>query len=142
MQHTPITDTELARIERKSRQRDAVEPRLTEARYDAATGHLMLTLRDDVRLSFPARQLKSLAGATDEQLADLRIMSRGAALFFDSLDVQMTTIALLQLVFKLRSWAELGQRGGQIKSAAKVAAARANGTKGGRPRKQAKQAAA
>lgn len=34
----------------------------------------------------------------------------------------------------------LGQRGGIVKSAAKAAAARANGKKGGRPRKPVKKA--
>lgn len=138
MQYTPITDAELVKIEQETFESDQTEPRLTAARYDAARGELTLTLRDNISIRFPARQLKSLQNASDAQLTDLRIMSRGSALFFDSLDVQMTTIALLQLVFKMPSSADRGRQGGVVRSAAKSAAARVNGLKGGRPRQDTK----
>lgn len=136
MKYTPISDAEAERIKRETLERDQVEPRLAQVVYEAATGHLNLTFKDGTSLSFPARKLKSLATATDTQLSDLRVMSRGSALFFDSLDVQMTTIALLQLLFALPTPAAIGRKGGSVSSDAKRVAARANGAKGGRPSKK------
>ncbi|MBV9868098.1 MAG: DUF2442 domain-containing protein [Abitibacteriaceae bacterium] len=133
LQYKPISDAEVEQVKLSSAQRDKSEPRLDTAHYEASTGQLILTMRSGVSVSVLARQLKSLEQATDEQLADMRVASRGAALFWDSLDVQMTTIALLQLILKLETITGKARRDGRVKSAAKTAAARSNGAKGGRP---------
>jgi hypothetical protein len=76
-----------------------------------------------------------LADASDEQLAEVRVVE-GRALFWDSLDVQMTLIAVLSLALGLSTMQYMGQIGGTKKSRAKTVAARINGKKGGRPRAQ------
>jgi hypothetical protein len=57
-----------------------------------------------------------------------------------SLDVDLYVPALVAGIFGTRSWMtrELAAIAGRSKSAAKAAAARANGKKGGRPRKVAR----
>jgi hypothetical protein len=55
------------------------------------------------------------------------------------LDAHLYLPALMQGIFGTKAWmaAQLGASGGRARSAAKAAAARANGKRGGRPRKAA-----
>ena len=93
---------------------------------------------------FEARSLPFLAQATDEQLAQIQVLQEGHLLRFPLLDVELPVARLLERVFGLdsirRGAALLGAKGGTIGGAArtraKSAASRANGAKGGRPRKQ------
>jgi len=135
--YKPITDEELECIEHETRERDKTEPRIKTARYDRKNGRLVMEMQGDAEVSVPARSLGVLADASDEELADLRIVSRGSALHWDRLDVQMTTISLLQLIFRVRTISDIARRAGSATSPAKTAAARQNGKKGGRPRKVA-----
>lgn len=59
----------------------------------------------------------------------------GYGLHWESLDVDFTVPGLLAGMFGTQSW--MARQGGQARSDAKAAAARANGRKGGRPKKQA-----
>jgi hypothetical protein len=55
---------------------------------------------------------------------------------WESLDVDLGVPELVAGLFSTKTWmAELGRQGGKAKSAAKSAASRANGKRGGRPRK-------
>jgi hypothetical protein len=58
-----------------------------------------------------------------------------AGLHWEALDADFRVSGLLAGVFGTKAY--MARRAGQAKSPAKSAAARANGTKGGRPRKQA-----
>jgi hypothetical protein len=57
-------------------------------------------------------------------------------LHWPKLDTDLYVPALLQGVFGSKQWMaqQLGAQGGRSRTAAKVAAARANGRKGGRPK--------
>jgi hypothetical protein len=72
-------------------------------------------------------------------LADVEIAGAGHALHWPQLDADFTVPGLLMGVFGTRAWmaSEFARRAGQAKSPAKAAAARANGRKGGRPRRKA-----
>jgi len=130
----PISDEELARVRRETRARDAVEPRILKAHYDEAAKRLMLEMRGGATVSTAVRMIPSLAKATAAELAGVKVVSRGAALHWDELDVQMTTLALLQIIFRFRTVADGARRAGQTSSLRKTAAARENGRKGGRPK--------
>ena len=82
---------------------------------------------------FDPRVLPSLAAASNAQLADVRPEENGEVVEWKALDVQATTIALLSLVFGIRTAKDSARRGGMATSEAKAATARANGAKGGRP---------
>ncbi|HEX8236063.1 MAG TPA: DUF2442 domain-containing protein [Abditibacteriaceae bacterium] len=129
----PYSDEDLRRIARESEERRAREPHAEDVRYDPATGLLHIALRGGATVATPARELRGLNDATDGNLSDVRVVD-GRALFWDSLDVQMTLIAVLSLALGLSTVQSMGQAGGAKKSAAKAAAARVNGKKGGRPR--------
>jgi hypothetical protein len=61
----------------------------------------------------------------------------GEALRWDAIDLDVAVLGLLFEAFESTPFfSQLGRKGGSAKSKAKAAAARANGMKGGRPRKK------
>lgn len=105
------------------------------ARYDRRRARVIVELSTGVQLAIPAAHLEGLAGAAPDALADIEISPAGLGLHWPQLDADLYLPALLQGVFGSRRWmaAQLGSTGGQARSPAKAAAARANGRKGGRP---------
>lgn len=111
----------------------------TAARYDAPSGRLVVSLHNGVELAVPVRLVEGLADADPEDLAEIEISPAGLGLHWPSLDADVYVQGLMAGVFGTRKWMarELGAEGGRVSTPAKAAAARANGAKGGRPRKQA-----
>jgi hypothetical protein len=107
------------------------------ARYDAKRARIVVALDTGVEVAFPAERTEGLAGASPADLAEIEISPSGLGLHWPRLDADLYLPALLQGMFGSRNWmaAQLGATGGQSRSAAKAAAARKNGRKGGRPRK-------
>lgn len=65
----------------------------------------------------------------------MEILGAGYGLHWETLDADFTVGGLLAGVFGTKAY--MARRAGQTTSPAKAAAARANGAKGGRPKKQA-----
>ena len=105
------------------------------ASYDEATDRLTIELTNDVVFIVPRKLIQGLADAAPDQVAEVKVMPRGAALHWEDLDVQMSVPALVAGTFGSRAWmSELGRHGGSATSEAKTLAVRENGKKGGRPR--------
>jgi hypothetical protein len=111
------------------------------ARYDRRTARVVVELNTGVQVAFPTRMAEDLAGASPADLAEIEISPAGLGLHWPKLDADLYVPAMLQGVFGSRGWmaAQLGAAGGKARSRAKIAAARANGRKGGRPRKVARR---
>ena len=109
------------------------------ARYDRRSARIVIDLNTGVQVAFPSRLAEGLADASPEDLAEIEISPAGLGLHWPKLDADVYLPALLQGVFGSKQWmaAQLGAAGGQARSQAKAVAARANGRKGGRPRKVA-----
>lgn len=109
------------------------------ARYDRRTRRVIVSLNSGVEIAFPVSLAEGLADAAPAHLAKIEISPSGLGLHWPQLDIDFYVPALLQGVFGSPRWmaAQLGGAGGRSRSAAKVKAARANGRKGGRPRKTA-----
>lgn len=109
------------------------------ARYDRRRSRVVVALNTGAELAFPPRLAEGLAGASDENLAEIEVSPAGLGLHWPKLDADLYVPALLQGVFGSKKWMarQLGAEGGRSRTAAKVAASRANGRKGGRPRKLA-----
>lgn len=113
------------------------EPRAVTARYDRRSGRVLLELTNGCTFGFPPRMAQGLETATDKQLAQVEILGAGYGLHWEALDVDLSVPGLLAGLLGTASY--MAQRAGRAKSPAKAAAARANGTKGGRPRKVSRQ---
>ena len=99
-------------------------------------GILEIELATGATIRFPARKLRLLAPLTDEQLEEVRVVAGGTDLMWRSADVDLGVDWLLQNLTGLQTHQEVARRGGSARTPAKTAASRANGAKGGRPRKQ------
>lgn len=123
-------------IERASALRDA--PRVTKVDYRPGRGLnlLVLHLNDGRRHVIPVEDLEGLRSARREEIADVEILGHGTGLHWPALDLDLYIPALLRNVYGTRRWmAQMGRRGGSVTSPAKRKASRANGLKGGRPKK-------
>lgn len=109
------------------------------AEYDARQGRVCVGLSNDVMIMVPVRLLEDLAGAGDADLREIEITPSGLGLHWPRLDADVYVPALMRGVLGSKRWtaARLGAAGGRSSTAAKATAARENGRKGGRPRKQA-----
>ncbi len=133
-----ITDSEIAAARRAGRRQAASEPRAVAARYEAASGRVVVELANGCVFAFPARALEGLGEASEADLAAIEVSGAGHGLHWPALDADFTVPGLIMGVFGSRAWMdrEQARRAGAATSPAKAAAARANGHKGGRPRRQ------
>ncbi|HWW26600.1 MAG TPA: DUF2442 domain-containing protein [Caulobacter sp.] len=128
-----ITDAEIDKARRLGAALARSEPRATSARYDQSTGRIVVELTNGSAFAFPARLGQGLENATDEQLAEVAVRSSGYGLHWATLDVDLSIPGLAAGIFGTK--AHMARLAGRSWSPAKAAAARANGAKGGRPRK-------
>jgi hypothetical protein len=130
-----ITDAMLDAAEERGRTALQTEPRAASARYDRRRKRIIVMLTNGCSFAFPPRMAQGLEDASDDQLAALEILGMGYGLHWEALDVDLSIPGLLAGIFGAKSY--MARRAGQATSPAKAAAARANGAKGGRPRKPA-----
>lgn len=130
-----LTDAAIDAALERGHAAHASEPRAAAARYDRASGRVIVDLENGCTFAFPPRLAQGLEAASDDQLAAIEILGRGYGLHWEELDVDLSLPGLMAGIFGTKAW--MARRAGQTTSAAKAAAARANGAKGGRPRKQA-----
>ncbi|KQX34312.1 hypothetical protein ASD04_16875 [Devosia sp. Root436] len=103
-------------------------------RFDERTARLIVEFTNGAALLVPARALQGLEDATDAELAEVELAGE-TGLHWPSRDIDFTIAGLMQGIFGTAQFMAGQRKGGQSRSAAKVAASRANGAKGGRPRK-------
>lgn len=138
-------DRELEAATKKGQDRMKNQPLAVAVRWSKTQG-LILDLNNGVRLILPLSYLlhPQLHSARPAQLAAVEVVSPGTAIQWPALDEQIGVLELLKdlLGEDLSPLArQLARKGGQSTSDKKKSAARANGTKGGRPRKQAARTA-
>jgi hypothetical protein len=131
-----IDTAELTTARRRGVALDRAEPRATGARYDPASGRVIVDLPNGCVFAFPARVLQGLADASDHDLAAVEVAAAGRGLHWETLDADFTVPGLLMGLFGTQAWMarEQARRAGAVTSPAKAQAARENGRKGGRPR--------
>ncbi len=130
-----LTNAEIDAALERGRIAEQTEPRATAARYDKKNSRVIVDLINGCTFAFPPRLAQGLETATDEELATVEILGAGYGLHWETLDADLSVPGLLAGLFGTKAY--IARRAGQATSPAKAAAARANGAKGGRPKKQA-----
>lgn len=109
------------------------QPHAVAARYDAKSNRLIVDLTNGATFAFPPALVEGLHDASPAAIADVGVIGAGYGLHWPALDLDYTVPGLVNGVFGTAKW--MAARAGNATSAAKAAAARANGATGGRPRK-------
>jgi Protein of unknown function (DUF2442) len=110
---------------------------VVDARYDSAADAIELAFKGGGSMTIPRTVVPGLERASAAKLGAVVVSPAGDALSWPSLDVDVYVPGLVERAFGTRLFAaSTGRRGGRRRSKAKAAAAKANGAKGGRPRKR------
>lgn len=128
-----LTDQQIDAAQARGRRADQQEPRAARARFDKRTGHISLVLTNGCTFAFPPHLAQGLETAADDELANMEILGNGYGLHWPALDVDLSVPSLLSGILGTRAF--MARQAGRVSSPAKALAARANGMKGGRPRK-------
>jgi len=120
---------------RRGKERMNKEPRAASAYYDRERDRIVVELMNGYTFMFPPELAQGLAGASAEDLAEVRIMPAGFALGWDKLDVHFSIAGLMAGRFGNKKWMdELKRRQKRVASGAKAVTTRATGKKSCRPR--------
>ena len=132
-----LTEAEFEAAEARGKAMLETEPRAVSARYDRKTGRVTVELVNGCTYMFPTHLVQDLAEASPDDLENVIVDGVGFNLHWPRLDADLYVPALVAGVFGTREWMRkaLTRQAGRTISPAKAAAARANGAKGGRPRK-------
>lgn len=131
-----LTDAQIDAALARGKGAQATEPRAAKIRHDRKSGLMVVDLTNGCTFGFPPRLVQGLEEAAGDDLAAAEIIGHGYGLRWDALDVDVSVPGLLAGIFGTK--AHMARLAGQATSPAKAAASRANGAKGGRPRKTAR----
>jgi Protein of unknown function (DUF2442) len=122
---------------RRGKEMQAANPIVIAARYNPKAHRVVISLSSRVEVMFDPADVEGLENGTTFQLKEIEITPSGFGLYFPRLDADINVLNLLEGFLGSRKWmaARLGAAGGSSRSKPKAAAARANGSLGGRPRK-------
>jgi Protein of unknown function (DUF2442) len=128
---------EFKRANQRAKDIEARIPRAVAAHYDRTTRRIVVHLSSRLIVSFSPADAQGLEDARPSQLKDIEISPSGFGIHVPALDVDLYVPGLLEGFLGSKTWmaSRLGQIGGRSRSEGKQAAARANGKRGGRPRK-------
>ena len=134
-----ITEHQLREAETRMSKHVAEHPVATSASFNPVDGRVAIELSNGALFAIPARIIQGLENASDTDLMAIEITASGTGLYFPAVDADILVAPLLAGVLGSRSFMarRLGKEGGSSRSESKAAAARANGARGGRPRKVA-----
>lgn len=128
-------EAEIDVIRERMRREHPGEPRVEGARYDHATSRVLVELSNGCVFGFPVWMVPGTSQATPEELERIQLEPFGEAVLWTDINADVHVTGLMLAVMNVKTWA--AKYLGTSTSPAKAAASRANGKKGGRPRKRA-----
>lgn len=132
-----ITNDTVEAANRRAEAKKAAFPAAVSVRYDRRVARVFITLESGLELAFSPKHAQGLEHAHPADLLDAEITPSGHGVHFPRIDADLYIPALLDGFLGSKRWmAEIGKKGGSASSEAKTAAARQNGKKGGRPKKE------
>jgi len=122
---------------RRAKDLQATIPRAVAAHYDRRSGRIVIHLSSKLDVSFSPHDAQGLENAKPSELDVIEISPSGFGIHFPKLDADLYLPSLLEGFLGSKKWmaSRLGQMGGKSRSVAKRAASKANGRRGGRPKK-------
>lgn len=131
-----ITDADVARANKRQKEEER-RGQVLSAHYDRDKHKIFIELDSGLTIGFLTDQAEGLRGAPSTSLSKIEVSPSGLGLYWPLLDVDLYVPGLLNGIFGSRRWMaeQLGAIGGRARTETKVAAARENGKKGGRPPK-------
>ena len=112
-------------------------PKMQDVRVE--DGQLVLTLSggavEGTTILIPVENIPIVRDISAEELPNVRLLGGGSAIVWPGANVDFSTYGLIESVTGLRSVRTHMAQAGSARTPAKIAAARENGKKGGRPRK-------
>jgi hypothetical protein len=130
-----LTEAEIDAALERGKAARVQEPRAAAALYDPQSDRIVVELTNGCTFAVPPRLAQGLETATEDQLAQVEILGAGYGPHWEALDADLSIPGLLAGLFGTKAF--MARNAGRTTSPAKAAAARANGTRGGRPRKSA-----
>ena len=136
-----LTDAQFEAAEARGRAVLETEHRATAARYNRKTGRVTVDLVNGCTYIFPSHLVQDFSEASPDELAEVEVDCVGFNLHWPKLDADVYVPTLVAGVFGTKDWMRkvMARQAGRTNSPTTTAAVRANGAKGGRPRKQASQ---
>ena len=113
---------------------DAIEPRAKKVLFN--DGRITLHFNNGATFSFLTDSLETISALSPKILATVKLTPSGKGLRWDEPDIDLSIQGLLLGIFGSSVWMkQIAIKGGSSTSEKKKAASRANGHKGGRPKK-------
>lgn len=145
MQTQQISAEEMSSTERSAAFYADSETRRARARgpktqsLSVENGNLVLTLSggavEGTLLTVPVAAIPRISEMSEEDLLNVKFLSGGLVLWWPAINYDIFTDTLIEFATGIRSVRTHMARAGSARTPAKIAAARENGKKGGRPRK-------
>jgi hypothetical protein len=134
-----LTEKEIAAARRRGEHAAKNEPRAIAVWYDSKHDVVIVMLKNGSGMAIPRKNLQDVQNASSDRLKKVSVAGRGASIIFDTLRVGFSVAGLAEGAFGSERWMRslAARSAGRVKSEAKAAAVRANGTKGGRPKTRA-----
>ncbi|MCW5851960.1 MAG: DUF2442 domain-containing protein [Anaerolineae bacterium] len=102
--------------QRRGRQTLHHTPRAQAAHYDPASKRIIIEFLNRSTFTFPVELVQGLGHASDEDLAEIRLLAQGLALDWPRLDVQLSIAGLLAGQFGTKAWMSELERTGILRS--------------------------
>jgi len=108
-------ERQYAESTRRGKEALKIEPQARRANYDRSSNRLIVELKNGVVFIIPCDLLQGLRGAHPDDIAEVELMPRGAALHWEKLDADFSVGGLMRGIYGNKNWMEsLRQENGKI----------------------------